>query len=173
MRAREVGPTRQFKLYSRIDGIHWRMQGKKVARLSLHTLHSLYKKETLISLAVHWSSWGSAPVGLLLQDYLQIILFMSLLATRGGSAEECLGAWTTGSMSTSWPGPVYHALQSPGEWKGIIKQILIRFPRQASAQPDLDYHTLSSAQRTGDGGKISSHFAFALGVYTAASLFVS
>lgn len=39
--------------------------------------------------------------------------------------------------------------------------------------PDLDYHTLSSAWRTCDGGEISSHFAFALGVGTAASLFVS
>lgn len=53
--------------------------------------------------------------------------------------------------------------------KGTTKQILIRFPRQASAQPDLDYHTLSSAQRTCDSGKISPHFAFALGVDTAAA----
>lgn len=36
----------------------------------------------------------------------------------------------------------------------------------------LDYHTLASARRTCDG-KISSHFAFALGVDAPASVFVS
>lgn len=61
----------------------------------------------------------------------------------------------------------------PEDERESSSQTLIRFSRQASAQLDLDYHILSSAQGTGDGGKISSHFAFALGVYKAASLFVS
>lgn len=127
-----------------------------------------------------WSLWPCIDQTGVFHEPLASELFadscshLSSATSRGlGLADQCLGAWTSRDMSASWLGFVCHALRFPEGWKGIIRQILIRFPRQASAQPDLDYHTLSSAQRTCDGGKISSHFAFALGVYQAASQFVS
>lgn len=59
------------------------------------------KREALNSSAVHSSSCGSLPTNSLLQNYLQIIVLVTLLGNSGGLVDECIGDWNTEGMSTS------------------------------------------------------------------------
>ena len=108
----------------------------------------------------------------LMQDYLQVMVPWPLLANSGGLAAECLGTGSLGAYQLHdqvWFARPAVSWRMKGNHQANPNQI-----SQASiwpAQFRLPYLILS--WRAGDGGKISSHLAFALGVHTAASPFVS